>query len=111
MMGLDIPASAFGSAWADYRIFAGLNAVVLLALLLLGGVLGDAFGRRRVLLLGAGGDTLANVLALVAPNPPLFVAGRPRGNRERACSAAEPGAYSSHVSRPRSAERELHNLR
>jgi MFS family permease len=76
MMGLDIPASAFGSAWADYRIFAGLNAVVLLAFLLLGGVLGDAFGRRRVLLLGAGGATLANVLALVAPNPPLFVVGR-----------------------------------
>jgi MFS family permease len=76
MMGLDIPASAFGSAWADYRIFAGLNAVVLLAFLLLGGVLGDAFGRRRVLLLGAGGPTLANVLALAAPNPPLFVVGR-----------------------------------
>jgi MFS family permease len=76
MMGLDIPASAFGSAWADYRIFAGLNALVLLAFLLLGGVLGDAFGRRRVLLLGAGGATLANVLALLAPNPPLFVVGR-----------------------------------
>jgi DHA2 family multidrug resistance protein-like MFS transporter len=76
MMGLDIPESAFGAAWADYRVFATINAILLMAFLLLGGVLGDALGRRRVLLAGAALATGSNVLAALAPNPPLFVIGR-----------------------------------
>jgi MFS family permease len=47
-----------------------------MAFLLLGGVLGDALGRRRVLLAGAALATGANVLAALAPNPPLFIIGR-----------------------------------
>ena len=76
MMGLDIPVSAFGAAWSDYRVFSTVNAVVLVAFLLLGGVLGDALGRRRTLLVGAGVALLANILAALAPSPPLFIVGR-----------------------------------
>ena len=39
----------------------------------MGGVLGDAFGRRRVLVLGVAVATLANILATFAPSPPWFV--------------------------------------
>jgi MFS family permease len=76
MMGLDIPVSAFGAAWSDYRVFASINALVLIAFLLLGGVLGDALGRRRVMLFGVALATLANVLAFLAPAPPEFIVGR-----------------------------------
>jgi MFS family permease len=75
-MGLDIPVSAFGQAWSDYRVFASINALLLIAFLLLGGVLGDALGRRRVMLFGVALATLANVLAVLTPAPPEFIAGR-----------------------------------
>jgi MFS transporter, DHA2 family, multidrug resistance protein len=76
MMGLNIPDSAFGSAWAGYRAFAAVNTLFLVGFLLLGGVLGDRLGRRRVLLIGAGVATLANVLALFATGPVWYIVTR-----------------------------------
>src|SRR6478735_3043744 len=52
MMGLDIPTSAFGEAWEPYRAFAGVSTLVLTAFLLFGGLLGDVYGRRRILIIG-----------------------------------------------------------
>ena len=53
MMGLDIPATAFGAGWQGYRVFNAVVVLLLLAGMLVGGLLGDYFGRRRVLVWGA----------------------------------------------------------
>jgi EmrB/QacA subfamily drug resistance transporter len=50
--------------------------VTLTALLLLGGSLGDVFGRRRIFVLGLIGFTAASVLCGVAPNAPALVVAR-----------------------------------
>jgi EmrB/QacA subfamily drug resistance transporter len=48
----------------------------LSALLLIGGAVGDVFGRRRLLILGVGMFILASVICAAAPNLPLLIAGR-----------------------------------
>jgi EmrB/QacA subfamily drug resistance transporter len=50
--------------------------VTLTALVLLGGALGDRFGRRRVFLLGLGSFTVASVLCGLAPGVGLLIAAR-----------------------------------
>jgi hypothetical protein len=68
MIGFDIPASAFGAAWRDFRILANLGVLLFIAFQLVGGVLGDLLGRRRIFLVGAVGTTVFNVLSLLAPD-------------------------------------------
>ena len=70
---MEIPASAFGTSWREYRIVANLGAVIFVACQLVGGVLGDLFGRRRMLLIGASGATLCNILSLAAWNLPSLI--------------------------------------
>jgi MFS family permease len=67
VIGLDIPASAFGTAWRDYQILTNLGVVLFVACQLAGGVLGDLVGRRRIFLIGAGGFVAGNLLSLLAP--------------------------------------------
>ncbi len=76
MIGLEIPTSAFGRSWREYRIVANLGAVIFVACQLIGGVLGDLFGRRRILLIGAIGATLFNILSLAAWNLPSLIIAR-----------------------------------
>ncbi|HMQ32921.1 MAG TPA: MFS transporter [Chloroflexaceae bacterium] len=76
MLGLDIPASAFGTAWVRYRIVANIGVVIFVAFQLMGGVLGDMFGRRRIFLFGAAGAVLANLVSLAAWNLPSLVVAR-----------------------------------
>lgn len=45
-------------------------------LLVIGGRLGDRWGRRRLFLLGAGGFAVASLLCALAPSPELLVAAR-----------------------------------
>jgi MFS transporter, DHA2 family, multidrug resistance protein len=73
MIGLKIPASAFETAWRDYQVLTHLGVVLFVACQLLGGVLGDLYGRRRVFLIGAFGFTAGNLLSLLAPNLPVLV--------------------------------------
>ena len=75
-MGLEIPATAFGAGWQEYRIFSTVTGLLLIAGMLVGGLLGDAYGRRRVLLAGALVSTVAGVLTAVAPGIPWFVVTR-----------------------------------
>ncbi|MFD6339055.1 MFS transporter [Streptomyces sp. NPDC060131] len=49
---------------------------VIAGLLVLTGNLGDRFGRRRVLLIGAAAFTVASVVAAYAPNPLVLIGGR-----------------------------------
>lgn len=76
MIGLDIPAAAFGTGWGGYRLLANLGVVLFIALQLVGGVLGDLAGRRRILLIGAVGATLSNMLSLLAWNLPALIVTR-----------------------------------
>jgi MFS family permease len=76
MMGLDIPPTAFGAGWAGYRVFSAVTVLLLLAGMLAGGLLGDVFGRRRVLVWGALVSAGAGVLTVFAPGVPWFVVTR-----------------------------------
>ncbi|PDV98214.1 MFS transporter [Candidatus Chloroploca asiatica] len=68
MIGYEIPSSAFGTGWNEYRILASLGVLLFVAFQIIGGVLGDLLGRRKILLIGAVGATLFNLFSLLAPN-------------------------------------------
>ncbi|MDQ3468527.1 MAG: MFS transporter, partial [Actinomycetota bacterium] len=70
-MGEDLGASFTGLQW----IVNGYT-LALAALILLGGGLGDRFGRRRVFLVGAAWFTVASLLCAVAPNAGFLIAAR-----------------------------------
>jgi EmrB/QacA subfamily drug resistance transporter len=70
-IGRDLHASTSTVQWI-------LNAytLTLASLILLGGSLGDRYGRRRVFVLGTGVFTVASLLCAVAPNAELLVGAR-----------------------------------
>ena len=76
MMGFDIPATGFGAGWQGYRVFSAMSVLLMLICMLFGGLLGDMYGRRRVLLLGALLSTAASALTLFSTEIPWFVATR-----------------------------------
>lgn len=57
----------FGANNETLRLYNSLSAVPQIMFLVLGGVLGDLFGRRRVLLIGMACYLIFNLLCLVAP--------------------------------------------
>ncbi len=67
----DLDASFGGLQW----ILNGYT-LALAALILLGGGLGDRFGRRRIFVMGAVGFTLASLLCAVSINVPMLVGAR-----------------------------------
>ena len=67
----DLDATFSGLQW----ILNGYT-LALAGLILLGGALGDRFGRRRMFVLGAAGFTLASLACAVAPSVGLLVAAR-----------------------------------
>ena len=71
MIGADLDASAAGMQW----IIIGYS-LSLAALILLGGSLGDRYGRRRVFLLGVGWFATASLLCGLAPTIDLLIAAR-----------------------------------
>ncbi len=70
-IGRDLGASTSALQWI-------LNGylLTLASLILLGGSLGDRYGRRRVFVLGVGVFTTASLLCAVAPNVGLLIAAR-----------------------------------
>ena len=70
-IGRDLDASTSSLQWI-------LNGylLTLASLILLGGSLGDRYGRRRVFMLGASLFTAASLLCAIAPNAELLVAAR-----------------------------------
>ena len=65
-----------GGSFADLEWITAAYTLAMSALLILGSRLGDAFGRRRVLLLGMGGFIVASVLCALAPTPDALIAAR-----------------------------------
>lgn len=70
-IGDDLGTSLAGLQWT-----VGAYLVTLSALLLLGGTLGDHFGRRRAFVAGLGGFTAASVLCGLAPTAGTLVGAR-----------------------------------
>lgn len=67
-----VPREAFNQAANTFDIASGLFSLALLALILVGGVIGDLRGRRRVLLVGLGGLVVANLLLPLSRAVPWF---------------------------------------
>lgn len=67
------PTTAFGASWARFWTISAASSVALVSFVLAGGVLGDLFGRRRILLLGAAGFLIMIVLAAMARNPAWYL--------------------------------------
>jgi EmrB/QacA subfamily drug resistance transporter len=65
-----------GGSYADLEWIAASYTLAMAVMLLVGGRLGDLLGRRRVLLGGILGFTVASLLCALAPNPPLLIAAR-----------------------------------
>ena len=70
-MQTDLGASAVDALWVVESY-----ALMLAALILVGGSLGDHYGRRRVFLVGVALFTLASVWCGLAPNPAQLIAAR-----------------------------------
>ena len=91
MMGLDIPPAAFGAGWQDYRVFSTAAVLLSLACILFGGLLGDFFGRRQVMIVGTLVSVVANVLAAFSPSVAWFRHPiRRGGGRLRCCRSPSP---------------------
>jgi EmrB/QacA subfamily drug resistance transporter len=65
-----------GGSYADLEWFTAAYTLAMSATLLLGSRLGDALGRRRVLLGGIGGFVAASVLCALAPSATTLIAAR-----------------------------------
>lgn len=78
VVGIALPAIAddLGATSAGLQWTVNGYALTLAALLLLGGSLGDRFGRRRVFLVGTVAFAAASVLCALAPTIGLLVAAR-----------------------------------
>ena len=70
-IGADLGASFGGLQWT-----VNAYTLTLASLILLGGSLGDRFGRRRVFVIGVVWFAVASLLCGSAPNLELLVAGR-----------------------------------
>jgi EmrB/QacA subfamily drug resistance transporter len=70
-IGEDLDASLAELQWVTNGYLLSLASLILL-----GGSLGDRFGRRRVFVWGTVGFALASLLCGIAPNPELLIAAR-----------------------------------
>ncbi|MBA8793056.1 EmrB/QacA subfamily drug resistance transporter [Friedmanniella endophytica] len=66
----------FGAGFSALQWITNGYTLTLAALILLGGVLGDRYGRRRVFVIGAVWFTVASVLCAAAPSVEVLIAAR-----------------------------------
>ncbi len=65
-----------GGSYADLQWIAAAYTLALAVMLLTGGRLGDMFGRKRILMIGAAGFTVASVACAVAPSMDALIVSR-----------------------------------
>src|SRR5262249_41467559 len=65
-----------GGSLADLQWMTAAYTLAMAVMLLTGGRLGDIFGRRRMLLIGAAGFTLSSLAVAAAPSMELLIAAR-----------------------------------
>jgi EmrB/QacA subfamily drug resistance transporter len=78
VVGIALPAIGhdFHSGVVELQWVTNAYTLTLSGLLLLGGALGDRFGRRRLFVIGTTWFALASVLCAVAPDAPALIAAR-----------------------------------
>ena len=78
VLNVALPAirASYGAGAAEVQWVVNAYLLPLSALLLLGGALGDHYGRRRLLLIGTSLFTAASLLCALAPSLPLLLFGR-----------------------------------
>ncbi len=78
VLNVALPAirASYGAGAAEVQWVVNAFLLPLSALLLLGGALGDHYGRRRLLVLGTGLFAAASLLCALAPSLDLLLAGR-----------------------------------
>lgn len=59
----------FDAEWSDFRLIASVSGVLLICFVLIGGVLGDLHGHRRLWLIGLGGFVISNLLLMASSSP------------------------------------------
>ncbi len=70
LAGLDTPGMVFGFPGEEFRLLSAILVVVVLAGILLGGLFGDLWGRRRVMLLSLVVSTATGVAAQIVVDTP-----------------------------------------
>jgi EmrB/QacA subfamily drug resistance transporter len=68
--------SELGGSYADLQWISAAYTVAMAVMLLTGGRLGDMFGRKRMLLVGAAGFSLASIACAAAPSVAVLIAAR-----------------------------------
>ena len=78
VLSVALPAirAGYGANAQDVQWVVNAYLLPLSALLLLGGALGDHFGRRRLLVIGTGIFALTSLVCALAPSLPLLLAAR-----------------------------------
>ena len=78
VLSVALPAirASYGANAQDVQWVVNAYLLPLSALLLVGGALGDHFGRRRLLVIGTGIFALTSVVCALAPSLPLLLAAR-----------------------------------
>ena len=78
VLGVALPAirASYGAGAAEVQWVVNAYLLPLSALLLLGGALGDHYGRRLLLLIGTGMFALASLVCALAPSLELLLAAR-----------------------------------
>lgn len=78
VLNVALPAikSSYGAGAADVQWVVNAFLLPLSALLLLGGALGDHFGRRRLLVSGTGIFAVTSLVCALAPSLPVLLAAR-----------------------------------
>src|SRR4051794_3013873 len=84
--------AGLGATVSDVQWVVEAYALFLSALLLVGGSLGDRFGRRRVFLIGIGGFALASAVCGFAPNAGALIVAR--GVQGIAAALMVPGSLA-----------------
>lgn len=65
-----------GGSYADLQWISAAYTIAMAVMLLTGGRLGDMFGRKRMLMIGAAGFTVASVACAVAPSIEVLIGAR-----------------------------------
>lgn len=78
MLNVALPAirASYGAGAAEVQWVVNAYLLPLSALLLLGGALGDHFGRRRLLIIGTSLFAITSLLCALAPSLPILLAAR-----------------------------------
>ena len=78
VLSVALPAirASYGAGAAEVQWVVNAYLLPLSALLLLGGALGDHYGRRRLLVIGTGIFAVTSLLCALAPSLPILLAAR-----------------------------------